>query len=66
MIKTLLTAAATAVALVGPFTGNAAVADPLPREMLGRWCPSTEGISNHFKRGNCEDTDMLDLLKCRR
>jgi len=67
MIKTLLTAAATTVALVGPFTGNAAAADTLPREMLGRWCPSTEGSFNVynglFKRGNCKDTDSSILVK---
>jgi len=48
MIKTLLTAAATTVALVGPFTGNAAAADTLPKEMLGRWCPSAEGSFNVY------------------
>ena len=64
MKKLLLTTAAL-VALVAP--GNAAAADTLPREMLGRWCPSTEGSFNVyngiFKRGNCKDTDSSILVK---
>jgi hypothetical protein len=63
----LLIALATTVVLVGPFTGNAIAADTLPKEMLGRWCPSTEGSFNVynglFKRGNCQDTDSSILVK---
>jgi hypothetical protein len=44
-------------------TSAQAVPNTLPKEMLGRWCPSYPESFKSFKRGNCKGQDNSILVK---